>query len=326
MSKKTMKKIALGLVSFASMSAIVTPYAISTAQAEQEQISQVAENKQVDTNQLSQEELKELYNKGITEGRINESQYPFNIFVENYESGKISYEEVKDTIAQGLSYNEYFAQKMNYGAFPNGEGHSEEEKQRLRLKRGYRENANAFKRDLRKGDILVVQGGLGHAAIATTNGFILEMSGGKGKNYLDSLNTWLGKGIPDNNHQFNSENWMMGGTEQGVTSAEHIKGWTQIWRLRDTKMAQKCADYADRTFWNSKGSYPKDRHIEYKLTSGILKTNPSYCSKMVYDAFYYGSGTAPLMTGWSTDMPFVLPAELPYVFDGAYKIDKIGTY
>lgn len=57
-------------------------------------------------------------------------------------------------------------------------------------------------------------------------------------------------------------------------------------------MANKCANYADRTFWNSTGGYHKNIHIDYRITSRLTTKNPNYCSKLVFQSYYWGSGSA----------------------------------
>lgn len=268
-----------------------------------------------------QDNIQKLYEQGISLGKISRENYLFEAFKENYLLNKKTYEEMKDLFPNYSSYDNWFAEILNYAAFPDGEGHSPSERKSMFEERAsQRENADRFKRDLRKGDIILVSGGMGHAAIATSNNYILEMSGG------GLVDKWPTGVMKDNNHQFNKNTWINGGEEQGVSSDKHIKNWVQIWRIPDKNMANKCATYADHTFWNSSGGYTKNRHYDYFIGPNTLSMNPTYCSKLVFHAFWYGSGSAPVMQNYASGLTFIAPNALPNIFTKSYKPYKIGTY
>lgn len=181
-------------------------------------------------------------------------------------------------------------------------------------------NGNRLANDIRKGDILIVEGGWGHAAIATTDTYILEMSGG------GNPASWFMGGIPDNNHQFNKINWIFGDkTEQGVKSKTHIRSWVQLWRPRGNA-SSLAADYADATFWNSNHAYQKNRHISYAFNSGTLTLNPNYCSKMVWQAYWYGTGDLPVIADYSVSLTGILPNALVNTFNSDYQPYLVGRY
>ncbi|MBY0755437.1 hypothetical protein K5V21_08200 [Clostridium sardiniense] len=281
-------------------------------------ITTFAENINTDINTI-----KKVYDEGVKKGKVDPNNYTFNAFEENYKLGIDTYDSMKNTVGQGLNYNEWFDQVLNFGAFPDGEGHAPSEKKRpRRVKRSQEDNAMKFECDLRKGDIIVVLGGVGHAAIATTDNYILEMTGGG-----NALN-WIITGIKNNNNQFHKSIWLRGGLEegQGVVSDRWIDKWIQIWRIPDRNMANKCANYADRTFWNSTGGYRKNIHIDYRITSKLTTKNPSYCSKLVFQSYYWGSGSAPVIKPNMVNLTSILPNALPNVFTGKYAPYKVGTY
>ncbi|WP_219645360.1 hypothetical protein [Enterococcus gallinarum] len=278
---------------------------------------------QTNSPELAEQEvtkIKELYEKGISEGKVTRELYSYKAFQENYQANKTTYEEMKDIFPDYHSYSDWFAQIMNYAAFPDGEGHSPSETKRE--KRATKEqNANRFKRDIRKGDIIIVNsGGFGHAAIATSDNYILEMTGG------DNPVNWFLTGISNNNNQFNKNNWLWGNREQGVKVKPRIDEPIQIWRVPNKTMANKCGTYADKTFWNSSGGYKKNRKIDYLLRSGTLSTNPNYCSKLVFQAYWYGSGNAPVVQGYASGLAFIAPSALPNLFTSSYKPYKVGSY
>lgn len=123
----------------------------------------------------SNQKIAYLYQKGIAEGKIASKQYPYDAFKENYETNQVTYSALKDEFNTSDSYDEWFSESYNYGAFPDGEGHANSE---LKIEqRSTTSNGNRLKAAIQKGDILIVGGGAGHAAIATTDNYILEMSG-----------------------------------------------------------------------------------------------------------------------------------------------------
>ena len=91
--------------------------------------------------------------------------YSFNSFQTNYIFGKKTYNQTKDIVGQGLNYDSWFWQILNHNAFPDGEGHPVTSKNHM-LRETQQQNADKFKRDFRKVDIIIVQsGGFGYAAI-----------------------------------------------------------------------------------------------------------------------------------------------------------------
>ncbi|EAF5666464.1 hypothetical protein ACKTFP_000434 [Listeria innocua] len=267
----------------------------------------------------SDQKIAYLYQKGIAEGKIASKQYSYDAFKENYETNQVTYSALKDEFNTSDSYDEWFSESYNYGAFPDGEGHANSE---LKIEqRSTTSNGNRLKAAIQKGDILIVGGGAGHAAIATTDNYILEMSGSQ------NFASWFIGGISNNNHQFTKQNWIFGtSNEQGASSAPHIAKWIQLWRMPNQAMAKQCADYADAKFWSSTHSYTKNRHITYRLTSGTLTTDPNYCSKMVFQSFYFGSGSANVIQGFSAALTSILPNALPNLFTNNFKPYKVGTY
>ena len=272
-----------------------------------------ADNINTDTNAI-----KKNYQQGIEKRKIDPNKYTFKAFEENYKLGINTYNNMKNIIEPNLNYNEWFEKVLNFGAFPDGEGHAPSEKNQ---KNSQEDNAMKFERDLRKGDIILVEGDPGHAAIATTDNYILEMTGG------GNILSWAVTGIENNNHQFSKHNWLWAIEEQGVKKSEpEIGNWLQIWRIPDSDMANKCANYADRTFWNSSGGYHKNKYIDYRVTSGMRTKNPNYCSKLIFQSYYWGSGDEPVMKPNMINLTWILPWALPNVFLSKYAPYKVGTY
>ncbi|MBC2285104.1 hypothetical protein HCB69_12010 [Listeria booriae] len=281
------------------------------------------QNRIVNAEMNNDEPIRVLYQEAVEKGKVNSEKYTFEAFKENYSLAENEYQTLKNIIGQDLKFEQWFADIANYGAFPDGEGHSPSEKKTNNLLQASQtSNGNKLKNTIRKGDILIISsGGFGHAAIATSDTYILEMSGGG-----DNPAKWFAGGISDNNHQFSKDKWIFGGSEQGATSARHIKDWIQLWRVPDNSMAIKCANYADATFWNSGHGYTKNRHIAYRLTAATTTLNPNYCSKLVFQSFYYGSGNATVIQPSMAGLSFVSPGALPNLFAGKYAPYKVGTF
>uniref|UniRef100_UPI003242C35B hypothetical protein n=1 Tax=Lactococcus sp. TaxID=44273 RepID=UPI003242C35B len=175
--------------------------------------------------------------------------------------------------------------------------------------RSSQDNINAFCRDTRAGDILIVGGNfptgvIGHAAILNADGYVLEMPGGP---------NWFW-GISDNNRQLPKRQWI----------TNHIKEWTSVYRIRNTGLARQVARYADTHFYNTYGGATKNIHINYLVRSNLKVTNPNYCSKLVWQAYYFGSGNLPVMYGISDSV--VAPTGLPALFTPAYAPYQVGRY
>ncbi|MBC6316961.1 hypothetical protein [Listeria grandensis] len=280
------------------------------------------QNNVVHAETTSDESIQVLYQQAIEEKKVDASKYTFDAFQENYYLAEENYQIWKSTVGEGLTFKQWFKDIANYGAFPDGEGHSPSEKKNNNLlKSSQTTNGNKLKNAIKKGDILIISsGGFGHAAIATSDTYILEMTGGG-----NPVN-WFAAGISNNNHQFNKDTWIFGGAEQGATSSRHINDWIQLWRVPDSNMAIKCANYADATFWNSGHGYAKNRNISYRLTAATTTRNPNYCSKLVFQSFYYGSGNATVIQPSMVGLTFVSPGALPNLFAGKYVPYKVGSF
>lgn len=287
----------------------------------------------LNSNSNDNNEIEELYEHAISIGKIKRELYSLDAFKKNYSISLEQFPDTKKLLNFTGDFAEWFEQ-INFGAFPNGEGHAFDEKQAelggpiprsgATMSAAQRRNANRFKNDLRKGDIVIVNGGVGHAAIATTNNYLLEMSGG------GNINSWLNTGIENNNHQFNAENWLAGNWEQnartgGPGELGYIKSWIQIWRVPNKNMAEKVANYADRHYWSTTGSYTKNINLKYLIRPDLYSINPNYCSKLVYNAYWYGSGNSPVMRTYP-NFSIVYPSDLPNTFQSGYAPYHVGTY
>ena len=174
----------------------------------------------------------------------------------------------------------------------------------------YQDNINRFCRDTRTGDILVVGGDfptgvIGHAAILNADGYVLEMPGGDGWRH----------GLPDNNRQLPKRQWI----------TNNITKWTSVYRIKNTSLARQVARFADTHYYCTYGGATKNIHLDYCIDWRIRLKNPNYCSKLVWQAYYYGSGSLPVMREVSSTA-LIAPTALPNSFDRRYAPFFVGRY
>lgn len=252
-----------------------------------------------------------IYDNAVKENIIDPTLYSKSDWLDDEKKYmRPNYDFFKSNILDSVSYNEWL-EMNNYGVMSDTKLPLLQNKNSNRRQaRSAQDNINKFCKDAKAGDILIVSGNfptgvIGHAAIMNSDNTVLEMSGGEG---------WK-KGIPDNNHQYSKRTWIK----------NHIKDWTSIYRISDSKLAKKVARYVDTNYFSSKGTATKDIHIDYKIDSLLKNKNPNYCSKLVYQAFYYGTGDLPVM---KPTIPWgvIPPANLPTTFSNSYKPTYIGRY
>ncbi|MCT0509792.1 hypothetical protein [Lactococcus lactis] len=253
-----------------------------------------------------------LYDKAVSENIIDPNLYPKTNWEKDERSTmRPSYEQYKK-YDSSINY-ESWLKTNNYGVMSDTKlpilQTKEEAPSTNSMLRSSQDNINAFCRETRAGDILIVGGNfptgvIGHAAILNADGYVLEMPGGP---------NWFW-GISDNNRQLPKRQWI----------TNHIKEWTSVYRIRNTGLARQVARYADTHFYNTYGGATKNIHINYLVRSNLKVTNPNYCSKLVWQAYYFGSGNLPVMYGISDSV--VAPTGLPALFTPAYAPYQVGRY
>lgn len=247
------------------------------------------------------------YSVGVQMGIINPEKYSLesfyrdekNIFKDVYQE----YMSLNDS--QPMSYQDWLIMN-NYGILSDTQ---ESLYQRKVSKRSTADNKRRFVNTVKKGDILItgrgIGGLLGHAAIMTTDYWVLEMPGGSG--YLT--------GIKDNNRQIPKDKWFN----------EHASDWTTVYRNRDRSVAVQAANWADRNYYNPKGGAKKVIHVTYKLIPPAFRSkNPSYCSKLVLQAFYYGTGSKAVIRDPKNTL--IVPTNIPTYFLSPYTLVNKGKY
>lgn len=115
---------------------------------------------------------------------------------------------------------------------------------------------------MEKGDVVITNGtssnGLtGHAGIAISPYFILHIAGPGLNPAVITLTKW-----------------------NSIYTAE---GWTKIYRHSKSNVADAAGQWAYDTYHLS--------DAEYKITMDLSTTHETYCSKIVWQAYYYGPDT-----------------------------------
>lgn len=241
-------------------------------------------------------------------GIINPEKYPFTAFQRDDQNiFKDLYKEyVSINGSLPVNYQEWLVFN-NFGILADTQ---ESLFVRKISKRSTADNKRRFVNTVKKGDILVtgrgIGGLIGHAAIMTSDYWVLEMPGGSG---------WE-NGIPNNNRQVPKDKWF----------DMHASDWTTVYRCPDSAAATAAARWADRNYYNPSGGSTKTIHVTYKLTTDIWSKNPSYCSKLVIHAYYFGTGSKSVIKNLSVIGRVIVPSTIPSYFLSPYQLVNKGKY
>ncbi len=145
---------------------------------------------------------------------------------------------------------------------------------------------------IKKGDILISNrtsknGLTGHSGIALSSTTVLHISGPGYFPQVESLANFKKK----------------------------YKKTLSVYRVPNSKVANAAANWASSRYVGKKYSY--------FITDNIKSVNPTYCSKIVFQAYYYGSGSAPVI---KTVPKIALPYGLPGYFSPQYKPKLITRF
>lgn len=224
--------------------------------------------------QMAQAETKvdydALYQQGVSEGIINKADVSLETWIKENESeyNQVYQDGLKDGVYDAsLSYEEWI-KLNNYGQPPVVDENWEEVPQKPMLKGVYKGY------NIKKGDILITNGTsssglLGHAAIANGNEYILDIPG-------------AGK----TTRQVPTSKWM---------SDYDPEGWVKVYRLKDSSVANAAANWADKNYYSTKGTSKQNIFPKYGMTGSRYSKNPTYCSKIVLQAYYFGTGNKPVV-------------------------------
>ncbi|MCD2207267.1 hypothetical protein [Listeria booriae] len=222
-------------------------------------------------------DYKKLYSQGIEEGIINSETTLFEDWQrENEEEFYPNYKEAiatEDGLPEEFNNYETWLKVNNYGVPPEGDLGDWQD-----VTPGLRATWGGF--TVKAGDIFMTNntdsiGIVGHVAIANSDNYILDMPGEK----------WNPQN--NNNRQLTVASWLNTYKRSGK--------WVKVYRMNNQTIAKQVAKYADRNYFSTTGSAVKNIKIPYKITADLFSKTPSYCSKLVYQAYYYGSGSLPVL-------------------------------
>lgn len=265
----------------------------------------------VNAEKVSKDDPFVLYQQGVSKGIINKDEVSFDNWkkMEQVDLHPVYDNAINNKlIDEKTSYNSWL-EDNNYGVFPE----MGNKFVKIELRGSQSANKKKFIKTVRKGDIMVVHDYknvwcpyIGHAAIATTNNYILDMPGYKSGAHDKK----------DNNTQRKKENWIN----------EYIGGWTTIYRLKNKSLANDIATWADWRYWSSSHSLKKNRHVTYTMKTKLKDDySHAYCSKLVWQALYYGSGSKKVVYPHAST-GIVAPYLLRSKIRPAYAPSNMGTF
>ncbi|MBC1923016.1 hypothetical protein [Listeria grayi] len=263
------------------------------------------------TANAEENEVFNLYKSGVDAHIINDEKYDYNTWDKKvFLLLKESYNQIQQYSEDNISLEDW-VKANNYGIIPQTNDSIIDGKENSNMLRSTASNKKKFINVIKPGDIIfsakyTLSGFIGHAALATTHKWIVEMPGGKTNP----------NGLKDNNRQITTANFF----------ETHKSNWNYVYRLPNQSLAKKVATYADKHFYSTKGTSKKDVHISYGIDSHMKRKNPNYCSKLVYQAYYYGSGDLPVMKPYPNIFAPIPPAQIINTFRDSYLPYCIGKY
>lgn len=272
--------------------------------------SSFAEDTSTDSNSLNSAYLA-AYDQGINAGIINPNSLSYAEWVnENNNSYRpVFLEGIKDgVVPKSMSYQEWIAEN-NYGQDPTISS-STDSSNSLVHPDSNDPGPGGGGYIMKAGDVFVTNstsssGILGHAAIAASDAHILDVpgTGDRPKN--------------DNNRMSTLSKWV----HQYAVNGR----WIHVYRMNGhPNLSYDAGHYGYTHFYSTTANLNnKNIHLTYGITPHINTLNPMYCSKLVYQAYYKGTGTYRVLVSFSG---FLSPYELPSLWESNYKLTLIKTY
>lgn len=280
----------------------------SNSETTQQVMSEIREGKSV----------KELYELGVATNSINPASTTYASW-QNMEKSFLwpNYLEIKKEgiLDKSVDYQQWLKEN-NFGLVVGNQPQFEmvEKSKPSFSVRSTADNKRNFVNRIKKGDFVVVSGVrepwapyVGHAAIATTDNYMLDMPGYKDGQYTQT----------NNNRQLTKGAWF----------DKYKTAWTTVYRVRTSQSVRaNIANWADWRYWSSTHGKNKNRHVKYTLKTTLKGDyGNAYCSKLVWQALYYGSGNLALVRPRPTTF-LVAPYFLPSEIIGSYYPNKYGPY
>ncbi|XP_047023452.1 uncharacterized 30.3 kDa protein-like [Helicoverpa zea] len=256
-------------------------------------------------NNMISNETAIYYSEGVRMGIINPEKYSLQSFEQHErEMFKDTYRDfISLNGTQAISYQEWLILN-NYGILYDTQESVLEKKTSTRST----VNKDLFVKNIQKGDILITtkfnNGFIGHVAIMATDDHAIELPGGL---------TWM-LGIADNNRVISKDAWFN----------DYGSGWTTVYRCPDKAVADSAAEWAYLHYYNPLGLAEKTIHTLYRLNFDFESTNPSYCSKLVLQAFVFSN--RPIIHKLHRYGFVIPPIQVPGYFEPPYKLKIVGKF
>jgi len=235
----------------------------------------------------------DTYTQGVNAGAIDK----YTVSFAQWETQNSQYYQIYQ---QGLNHGMYqmsyeqWLKENNFGQGPISSGKI--------TKKENNKNLRALNdMTVKPGDIIVTNsassgGILGHAAICDRPGYVLDMPGSP----AEPLN--------DNNRELTAQEWF---------NHYHRTGkFIKVYHAQNQKDAQEAAlvgDYALSHYWDPNRSFTKSIHIPYSIFYGLYNTSAMYCSKLVYDAYWFTTGNDSLIKESKVfETPYELAADIKF--------------
>lgn len=220
----------------------------------------------------------------------------FNVFAteiereKNLESSFVSYKQFEELKSQGV-----VGEDVTYEYLKKINEEAKKLEEALENSEGFTKSELTSSFNMAAGDILITNstssaGLTGHAAIAISSTEILNIAG-------------------------------LGETIKILTKSEFIeeynKGWIKVYRINNDDIAKKAAKWASTTY---KGKKPV-----YRLTMDLTTTHETYCSKIVFQSYYFG-GNKNIVSNKFSLYGILGPYAIPSAFsEGSYRCTNVGS-
>ncbi|MEH6943053.1 peptidoglycan amidohydrolase family protein [Bacillus sp. JJ722] len=159
---------------------------------------------------------------------------------------------------------------------------------------------------MKKGDIFISnrtssKGLTGHSAIAVSDEKILHIRGYNHTTQLLTLKQW-----------------------KDDYGKKDSKTWTKVYRIKNTDDATKAGTWAYRNYYNPNGGASHTIKPKYGLGGGNMVKDPTYCSKIVWQAYRTGLGRGDVIKPPFSGL--IMPYSLPDYFTSSYTPKLVANF
>lgn len=185
---------------------------------------------------------------------------------------------------------------------------------------------------------------IGHAAIMASDSWVLEMPGANINEGSSASSSFSFGSLFSSSSSSGSRSSSSGSRSSSSTTVNdnnrriakdkwydlHWEDYIKVYRCPKRSVASQAADWAYTNYYNSSGGENKTIHIAYSVVSPIFQlTNPSYCSKLVLQAYVYGPESATVIAPemlMLTGAAVIVPTTIPGYFLPRYALTDKGRF